>query len=362
MKYVIDRKENCFGCGACVTVCKVGAISMTQDREGFFYPTIDEDRCIDCRACYHVCPAKETLAQTEGEFYAVRCRDEALLQKSTSGGAFSLLAGEVIKRGGIVCGAVFDNKFRVTHILSENIAPMRKSKYVQSDMKNCFEAIQHTLEGGRKVLFSGTPCQCHALCRFLRGQTTELYLVSLVCRGVQSPGLWEDYVAYLSQNGALEAYDFRDKRVLNNGHTTVYKINGQETVLSNAQDRFGRLYTRCLTLRPSCYECPYCSPGNDFDFVLGDFWGAEKMLPEMADGKGVSLVVVKGEKAKALFSGISADAAQIIPCKQKDALQPALQSPAKQTLLRKLLFNDYAKKDADGHCDMALLLKKYAAG
>ena len=86
------------------------------------------------------------------------------------------------------------------------------------------------------------------------------------------------------------------------------------------------------------------------------------MLPEMVDGKGVSLVVVKGEKAKALFSGISADAAQIIPCKQENALQPALQSPAKQTLLRKLLFNDYARKDADGHCDMALLLKKYAAG
>ena len=358
----INRKEDCFGCGACAAACKAGAISMREDREGFLYPTIDERRCIDCGACDDVCPAKEALARTEGEFYAVRCRDEALLRKSTSGGAFSLLAGEVIKSGGVVCGAVFDKKFRVTHILSEDFAPMRKSKYVQSDMSSCFEAIRQTLEGGRKVLFSGTPCQCHALRRFIGKQASELYLAALVCRGVQSPGLWADYVAYLSQNGVLEAYDFRDKRVLNNGHTTVYKINGQETVLANGQDRFGRLYTRCLTLRPSCYECPYCSPANDFDFVLGDFWGAEKTLPEMVDGKGVSLVVVKGEKAKALFSGISADAARIIPCKREDTLQPALQSPAKQTLLRKLLFNDYARKDADGHCDMALLLKKYAAG
>ena len=355
----VDKKK-CFGCGSCSAVCKTGAIAMQQDEEGFLYPVIDNKRCLDCGACENVCPAKHSLGHTESKFYALRCNDEELLKKSTSGGAFSLIAQEVIARGGLVCGACFDEKFRVRHILSEKIDGMRKSKYVQSDMENCFVLIQNALEQNRQVLFSGTPCQCHALKLFLKGNQDGLILAALVCRGVQSPGLWQDYTKWLGRHAPLQAYDFRDKRLLNNAHTVAYTTGGEETAALWNEDKFSRIYSKGITYRLSCYECPYCNPDIDVDFTLGDFWGIEAVCPELADGKGTSLVIVRGEKAGKWIDRISSKAL-LIPCGKEQSVQPALREPAKESILRKLLFNDFKKKDAEGACDIPLILKKYGA-
>lgn len=364
MKELFGEKKDCFGCGACYAVCPSGAISMRMDEEGFYYPILDSDRCVGCDACVSVCPAKEPVPQTSGRFYAVRCRDEGLLRNSTSGGAFSLLANHVLKSGGTVCGAVFDDSFRVVHRLSKDIGPMRKSKYVQSDICDCFAIMERTMAEGEKVLFAGTPCQCHAVTCYFSGRTERLLVVSLVCRGVQSPGLWAEYIRYISGGGNLQAYDFRDKRRQDSGHAVSYIIDGQETIIGMDKDRFSRLYTRCLTLRPSCYACPYCSAYNCFDFTIGDFWGSGKYFPEFTDGKGVSLVIAHNMAASDLLEGIDRNEARIEPFEpeSEDVLQAALQTPARQTLLRKLLFKDYGIKGTDGHCDMAMILKKYAAG
>lgn len=358
MKSLFEKKEVCFGCGSCRAACKEGAITMQRDEEGFLYPVIDRSRCIGCGSCEKVCPAKHPLGTSEGRFYAVRCHDLQLLQKSTSGGMFSLLAQEVLEKGGLVCGACFDENFHVCHVLSENIDGMRKSKYVQSDMTGCYEVIAAALNAGRQVLFTGTPCQCHGMKRFFSEDCQGLILMSLICRGVQSPGLWEDYVEWLSQGGTLEAYDFRDKRQQDNGHTVAYSIDGAETVMSMEQDRFSQMYHRALTYRPSCYTCPYCCPDNDFDFTVGDFWGIEKVYPELADGRGTSLVIVRGEKGEELFAPM-AEKAYVVPCDPGSALQPALAMPAKEPLLRKFLFRDYARK-TEGDGNMAYIIKKYS--
>lgn len=358
MKSLFDKKERCFGCGSCSVSCKEGAITMQQDEEGFLYPVIDGSHCIECGSCEKICPAKHPLETRKSHFYAVRCHDSKLLQNSTSGGAFSLLAQAVTANEGLVCGACFDENFNVCHILSENIDGMRKSKYVQSDIAECFAQIRDTVTKGRQVLFTGTPCQCHALKCFFSEDCEELILMSLICRGVQSPGLWKDYVEWLSQEGTLEAYDFRDKRQQNNGQTVTYSINGTETVIPMRQDRFSQMYQRALTYRPSCYACPYCCPDNDFDFTVGDFWGIERIQPEWADGRGTSLVIVRGERGEKLFAQ-AAENAQVIPCKSDSVLQPALIEPAKEPLLRKFLFRDYARKTA-GSDNMAYILKKYS--
>lgn len=352
------EKKDCFGCGACAAACPAGAVTMRADGEGFLYPSVDESRCTGCGLCVKSCPAHVTPAAREGRFYALRCRDEALLRKSASGGAFSLLAETVLARGGMVCGAVFDGRFQVRHVLSRDIAPMRKSKYVQSDTQDCFAPVRQALEEGTEVLFSGTPCQCAALTAFLGRKPEKLLLVSLVCRGAASPGLWQEYVRWLEKDGALEAFDFRDKRRKNDGHTVSYTVSGAETAVSMHQDGFCRLYNLGLTYRPCCYSCPYCGPDNDFDLTIGDFWGVEKTWPDLGDGRGTSLVIARGDRARRLLEGLAGQA-DIRPCAAEQAAQPSLLAPAKEPLLRRFLFRDLGKKDEAGRCDMSLLLKKY---
>lgn len=357
MIQLIDNKYACFGCSACKASCPQNAIEMVADAEGFLYPQIREDACVDCGLCVEVCPGKQAAEGPAGKVYALRCNDTGLLQASSSGGAFSVLAESVLAEGGLVCGAAFDENFKVCHILSQDIGPMRKSKYVQSDISDVYEPISETLKSGKQVLFTGTPCQCDGIRKHF-GETKGLILAALICRGVQSPGLWKDYVAHISGEGKLEAYCFRDKRIKNDGHTVSYQVSGEETAVSMGKDIFSRLYMKCLTLRPSCYQCPYTKWELPFDLTIGDFWGVEKVFPQLADGMGTSLVIARTEAAEALLEKAKATAL-VLPCNAEDAGQPALQEPAKETLLRKLLFRDYAKKDENGRCDIPLILKKY---
>lgn len=358
MTELLANKNGCFGCGACAAACPAEAIRMEPDAEGFSYPVVDPALCTQCGGCTAVCPIGKSVPGLPGDAYALRCTDLQLLKDSSSGGAFSLLAEQVLLQGGLVCGAVFGEDFRVCHVLSRDIGPMRKSKYVQSDLSGCYTAIRQALEQGKQVLFTGTPCQCDALRRFFDPQPEGLILVALLCRGVQSPGLWSDYVNFLSKNGPLQQYCFRDKRVKNDGHTVSYTVGGQQTASTMGQDPFSRLYMKCITLRPSCYRCPYTRWELPFDLTVGDFWGVEKTYPQLADGMGTSLVIVRSQKGRQLLESIRPHAL-VLECTREAAQQPALQEPAKETLLRKLLFRDVSRKDDSGHCDIPLILKKY---
>jgi len=358
MMQLLDKKAGCYGCGACQAVCSAEAITMIPDAEGFLYPVINPARCVDCGRCSSVCPAKQPVEPLEGHGYAVRCNEPELLKKSTSGGAFSLLAEQVLGEGGLVCGAVFDQNFKVCHVLSEDIAPMRKSKYIQSDLTGVYAAIREALKTGRQVLFTGTPCQCDGMRRYFGPDETGLVLAAVVCRGVQSPGLWQDYIAHISGGKKLETYCFRDKRIGDDGHTVAYTVDGQEQAVSMLSDPFSRLYMKCLTLRPSCYQCPYTRWELPFDLTIGDFWGIEKYHPQWADGMGTSLVIARTAAGKALVEKIRTNG-QVIESSREAAEQTALREPARESILRKLLFRDYAKKSEDGSCDIPLILKKY---
>lgn len=356
------NKYDCFGCAACLDACKNNAINMLPDEEGFLYPQINVNKCKNCQACIAVCPGKnreEILPAME--YFAVKSKNMAILEKSSSGGAFTLVSQVILKAKGQVCGACFDDNFYVKHILSADIAPMRKSKYAQSDMRGVFLKIQKQLKSGKKVLFSGTPCQCHAMRLFIgKAYNDNFITMGLICRGVMSPGFWQDYVAYLGKKAPLTAFDFRDKRLKNNGRAVSYTVGETETVSLLNNDMLYRIFGRNLAMRPSCYKCPYCQTKRGDDLTVGDFWGVEKFYPKINDGMGVSLVMAGSKKGRGLLNAAKGEML-IIPVKLNEIYQEALEKPAKETMLRKWFFRDVAKKNANGHCNIEMIIKKYAA-
>lgn len=355
---LFKNKAECYGCAKCAAVCPTGAITMQEDAEGFLYPVIEQDRCVGCGKCREACNQMHTTAAKEGRFYALRCKDEALLQKSTSGGAFSLIAEEILGEGGLVCGACMDENCFVVHVLSGQVEKMRKAKYVQSDISRIYAALEQALQKGKKILFTGTPCQCQAIRDYFAAYEEQIILAALICRGVQSPKLWREYLAYLGKEKPVTFYDFRDKSYCNDSHTVAYEAGGERQLVPMHTDRFSRLYTKCLTLRPSCYSCGFCRIDVPFDFTIGDFWGVENTFPELGDGKGTSLVIVRSKRAEDIINKLS-DRAVVLECRAEDAMQPALSEPAKMPLLRKFLFKDLAITEEQGHCSMELILKKY---
>lgn len=63
---LFENKKDCCGCSACSNICPNEAIIMISDNEGFEYPLIDRDLCVDCKLCEKVCPFKVSF-QKEAE-------------------------------------------------------------------------------------------------------------------------------------------------------------------------------------------------------------------------------------------------------------------------------------------------------
>ena len=171
---------------------------MSEDSEGFLYPHVDENACINCHLCEKVCPIinygndREPLA-----VYAAKNPNEAIRMQSSSGGVFTLLAERVIDEGGVVFGATFNDRWEVVHDYvetKEKLAKFRGSKYVQSKVGNSYQMAKSFLENDRKVLFSGTPCQIAGLKNFLRKDYNNLLAVDFICHGVPSPGVFRTYL------------------------------------------------------------------------------------------------------------------------------------------------------------------------
>ena len=165
MKSVLSNFEMCTGCGACSFACVVNAVEMQRDSEGFLYAVVNEEHCITCGQCLSVCPllrADKEKVSARLEAFSARNRNIDTLMESASGGVFTALSDEVLRKGGGVCGAVFHTDFSVHHVCAVNEEgrnQMRNSKYVQSEMGEIYAAVERKLQDGKLVLFTGTPCQ-----------------------------------------------------------------------------------------------------------------------------------------------------------------------------------------------------------
>lgn len=303
----ITDPTQCCGCTACASVCPHGCITMRADAEGFLYPSVDPTTCIGCDACEAVCPVlHHPQAVDEPVAAAVRARDSALRLFSSSGGIFSLLATDVLNAGGAVAGAVYDETFTVRHVLAwdeAHVEPMRGAKYVQSDLGDLFCQIRELLQNDVPILFSGTPCQTAGLQAFLGKPYDNLLNVAVVCHGAPSPMVWRKHLQELGQE--VTDVRLRDKRDSWKRYATNYFVDGREIFRPVMEDPYMKGFLRDLYNRPACAACP-AKGGGYADLTLGDFWGIEKILPELDDDKGTSLVLVHTARGKQALAALHA--------------------------------------------------------
>lgn len=285
--------------------CPIQCISFREDDEGFFYPLIDHERCIDCGLCVSVCPFNSPFNPSvpQNAFAAIN-NDINIRKNSSSGGVFSSLANSVLADGGVVFGAVFDENWVVIHDYIENdeeLSKLRGSKYVQSRIGKCYEVAERFLKDSRRVLFSGTPCQIAALKKFLGKDYDKLVTVDFICHGVPSPKLWRWYLDLVKEHGSIVDINFRNK---DNGwqrynFAVDYVQNDVSIRTFHREDPYMIAFLDDMSLRPSCNNCQAKAGRSHSDITLADFWNVDKVVDGIDDDKGVSLLL--GNTAKGLM-------------------------------------------------------------
>lgn len=330
----IVNKKDCCGCSACAQRCPKQCISMRADNEGFLYPIVDTATCIDCGLCEKVCPViNQAEPQLPLKVYAAYNKNEEVRMQSSSGGIFTILAEETIKKGGVVFGVKFNEdwmpEFDYTETI-EGITPFRGSKYVQAIVGNAYKEAERFLKSGREVLFSGTPCQIAGLKKYLQKEYDKLVTVDIICHGVPSPKVWDMYLketcskllktipdrknSVVSANGGeykscIEAISFRSKITGWKKYSFLLKLNfsnydGKNTgVFAETLDKnaFMHAFLSDTILRPSCHACPAKQGKSHSDITIADFWGINIVDPAFDDDKGCGVIFINTTKGETSY-------------------------------------------------------------
>lgn len=352
MSYIL-KNDKCTGCAACANVCPKNCIKMLADSEGFFYPEIDKKRCIGCDLCKSVCSVyNKSLKNTDRKKQAYACfsKSENIVKKSSSGGLFFEISKKVIDNNGYVCGAEYDDDFSVRHVMTnkkEFLNRLMKSKYIQSSVNGIYDEIKKALINERQVLFMGTPCQVKGLKLFLKKDYNNLICGEVVCHGVPSYKVLKKYTDYVSNNSQLKYIDFRDKENGWRNYSVKMKFeNDIEYNISNSECLFLIGFINNLYLRKSCYQCECKLNSTYADFTLGDLWGADKIVPNIDNNKGISLFISNSDKGDAILKSLSDDIF-IKKLENDDYLNfnPSIIKSSEMNIKRKDFFDNFNRFD-----------------
>lgn len=313
-----DFKKDCCGCGACIASCPVNAISWTNTDEGFHIPTVDEDICINCGKCDRNCPVlsdkEKALSASEIDVWMAANKSKEALSKSASGGVFYGIANNILQNNGVVAGVVWNESMQAVYSVSNQqseLERMRGSKYVQALPKNCINEVSEYLKQGKKVLFSGTPCQIAGLIKCV-GHPENLITCGIICEGVASPLVWKVYKECLENKfgSQLINAEMRSKCDGWSGGSSRYTFANEKQYIQKrcfSLDPYIAGFIEGLFNRPCCRECKFKGVSENCDFLIGDFWGFTKEQKEKNENRGMSTVISCTSKGKALWNELFED-------------------------------------------------------
>lgn len=351
---MVDKleKEDCCGCGVCKNICPSCAITMEEDREGFWYPKIDPNKCVGCNICLETCPSvnKREKKGEKTQAYACYAIDNAIRRKSTSGGVVAIIARYFIEElKGVVYGVVFDGNYNVVYKGIENIELLEQfqgSKYVQANTGDVYKDVKSKLDQNCMVLFTGMPCQIAALRNYLRRDYDNLFLIDIVCFGIGSPGIWNQYLNTFHIVSEINEIVFKDK--IEGWKNWKFKIveRGEEKYYGRRENLYMNSYLQRINIRPSCFSCRFKGKYRNSDFSVGDCWGLGESDKEMNDNKGLSALLIHTRKGRDLFKKIN------YKFKYKEYNPEllmkgnwALEHSAEMSNIRSDFFEEYQRKD-----------------
>lgn len=309
--------NKCTGCAACYTACSHNAITMQYDEEGFEYPVIKQESCLDCGLCQNVCPVlqydKRQVLRTANNGtqigYAARNKNFEQRMISSSGSIFPPIAEWILVNGGIVVGTAYDGKYNAVHLIidtKEKLKEIQGSKYLQCKVDNTtFKRIREELKTGRLVLYSGMACQVEGLKTYLRKDYDNLYTIDLICMGIPSSVVWQKYLNAFFKGEKILYVNFKEKSFGWDTFSFYVKTDKREFKERGMENLYLQSMFRSWNMRPSCFQCPFKKEERFSDFTLADCWGASKLVPEINDNKGLSSVIVHSKKGHALWQELS---------------------------------------------------------
>lgn len=304
----IVAPPDCTGCSLCANVCGHDAIAMVWSEEGFLIPQVDEAACVGCGLCVLKCPALQERPKVQDDLrdsvptFGAWHRDAEVHRASSSGGVFTALASWVLAQGGCVFGVVWRDKVTAVFTKAESmeeVAMMRGSKYTTAMPLFAYREVKAELKKGRRVLFTGTPCQVHALRRYLVKDYENLLTFDIVCHGVPSHLLLEKYVREAEQEaGQTVSYvSFRGKRDSWKRFDQVcHFADGSERVCYLGEDEYMKVFLSDVVLNECCYNCRYAHFPRQGDLTLGDFWGADRLHADWPIRDGITVLLANSPK------------------------------------------------------------------
>ena len=355
MKGILRNMEictECTGCMCCYNSCPKNAITIIQDKKGFYIPDIDKKKCINCDLCKKICPQNCNIEKNEPkEVIASWSRDKKIRKKSSSGGLAYLISKYILKNNGVVYGVSFDQSFKAQHeriTRIEDLYKIQGSKYVQSYVGNSLENVKQDLEENKTVLFTGTACQIAGLKSYLKKEYSNLYTIDVLCHGIPSPRIFEEYL--ISKNKeSITSINFRLKQPSWTKYSIKIDYNKDTYIKSNFKDKYLRAFLKDYITNECCSSCKYTGKERVSDITLADFWGyvSEKYKYRNTE-KGISLVLINNSKGKDLFNKINSEIIFIEKDFEEAALgNQCLRKPFEKNKKYNEFWEDYFKNDFD---------------